>query len=83
MNFSLVNKTLLVILFILYLQNKREPTKRTLLKVVFNPKLLNNPLVSRSLINLDFLVMHTAYFDKIISFPLFAFAIVRFLIQTE
>ena len=27
-------------------------------------KLLNNPLASCSLINFDFLLLHTAYFDK-------------------
>ena len=35
-----------------------------LLKEVFIPKLINNPLASCSLINFDFLLSHTAHFDK-------------------
>ena len=34
------------------------------LKGVFIPKLLNNPLASHSLINLDFLLPHIAHFDN-------------------
>ena len=37
---------------------------------VFNPKLLNNPLALCSLINLDFLLSHTADFNKSVSFLL-------------
>ena len=34
------------------------------------PNLLNNPLASCFLINLDFLLPHHAHFDNIISLPL-------------
>ena len=37
---------------------------------VLIPKLLNNPLASCSLINFDFLLSHTAHFDKSIFFVL-------------
>ena len=45
------------------IQNKREPAKGILLKGVFIPKLLNNPLVSWCLINFDFLILHTVHYD--------------------
>ena len=35
----------------------------TLLNGVLTPKLLNNPFASCSFINLDFLLLHTGYFD--------------------
>ena len=38
---------------------KRGPTKGTLLKGVFTPKLLSNPLASCSLTNFYFLLSHT------------------------
>ena len=44
-------------------------------------KLLNNPLASCSLTNLNFLVSHTAHFYKIVSFPLFVFATFDFLLS--
>ena len=39
-----------------------------LIKCAFIPKLLNNPPVSFPLIKLKFLLSHTAYFDKSITF---------------
>ena len=47
--------------------------KRILLIGVFIPKLLNNPLASSSLINFDFLLPHTAHFDKSIIHPFLRF----------
>ena len=47
--------------------------KRILLIGVFIPKLLNNPLASCSLINFDFLLSHTAHFDKSIIHPFLPF----------
>ena len=73
MNLSHANKTLLTISFILCLQNKRRPTKVILLKFVCIPKLLSNPLASCSLRSLDFIALHSAHFNNIISFPLFVF----------
>ena len=53
-----------------------------LLKVVLNPKFLNNPLALCSQINLDILQTHTARFDKIgTGFPLFVFANLRVLLS--
>ena len=58
-------KNLFTISFLLHLVlNKRGPTKGTLLKGAFIPKLLNNPLASCCLINFDFLLSQTAHFDK-------------------
>ena len=37
----------------------------------------NNPPAFSSLINLDFLLSHTAHFDKGTGFPLFVFATIR------
>ena len=58
---------------------QRGPTKRNLLKCFFITKLLNNPLASCSLINLNFLLSHTAHFDKSIILPFFVFTTFRFL----
>ena len=53
-----------------------------LLKLVFNPKFLNNPLALCPQINLDILQTHTPRFDKIgIGFPLFVFANLRVLLS--
>ena len=46
--------------------NKRRSNKVILLKGVFIPKLLNNRLGFFSLINFQFLLSDTAYFDKTI-----------------
>ena len=43
-------------------------------------KLLNNPLAFSSLTNLDFLLSHTAHFDKIIILPFFVLIAFRFLL---
>ena len=53
------------------IQNKRGPAEKILLKGVFIPKLLNNPLVSWCLINFDFLILHTVHYDKRIIHPYF------------
>ena len=59
-------------------------TKGLLLKGGFIPKLLNNPLVSCSLINFDFLLSLTAYFDKnilpVVVFNTFGFLLSVFLL---
>ena len=48
-------------------------------KSIFIPKLLNNnPPAPCSLINLDFLLPHTAYFDESTDFTFFVFAILVF-----
>ena len=69
MTFSPANKTLLTIPFILYekitqkncIQNKVSPNNGILLKSVLRSKLLNIPLASCFLINLD--LPHRAHFD--------------------
>ena len=60
---------------------KREPTKGILFLVVFIPKLHINPLTSCYLKNIDYLVSHTPYFDKMFCFSLFALEIFGFLIS--
>ena len=47
-----------------------SPNIGNLLKGVLIPNLLNNPLASCLLINLDFLLPHIAHFDNIIILPL-------------
>ena len=47
-----------------------SPNIGNLLKGVLIPNLLNNPFASYLLINLDFLLLHIAHFDNIISLPL-------------
>ena len=44
-------------------EEKRGPTKGILLRGVFISKLLNNLLDFRSLLNVHFLLSHTALFD--------------------
>ena len=75
---SPANKNLFTILFILYLQNKIFPNNGILLNEVLIAKLLNNPLASSVLINLNFLLSHNAHFDKSISFTLFVFSVSGF-----
>ena len=48
-------------------------------KDIFHPKLLNNPVASCSLINLNFSLSHTAHFDKSIGVSLFLIATLRLL----
>ena len=55
------------------IQNKISPNNGILLNGVFRPKLLNNPLATFSLINLDFLLLHIAHFDNSILLPLLVF----------
>ena len=50
----------------------RGTTKRILLIGAFIPKLLENRLASCCLINLGFIISHTAHFDKIIIVPFFS-----------
>ena len=87
-NSSPANKNLFTTSFILYLvltcsylSNKRGATKSILLKGVFIPKLLNNPLVSCSLINFYFVLSHTAHFDKNIILSFFVLGTFGFLIS--
>ena len=78
-NLSPANKNLFTISSILYvvltwlIWNKRGPTKWILLTGVFVPKPLKNRLASCSLINLGFLLTHSAHFDKGIILPFFVF----------
>ena len=55
------------------IQNKISPNIGTLLNGILLLKLLNSLFVSRSLINLDFLLLHTAHFDNIVFLPLLVF----------
>ena len=63
---SPANKNLFTISLILYSQSKRGPLKGILLKDVFTPKLLTNSPASCSLINFNFLPLHTRHFAKIV-----------------
>ena len=47
-----------------------SPNIGNLLNGVLIPNLLNNPFASCLLINLDFLLLHIAHFDNIITLPL-------------
>ena len=65
-----------------YIFKKTLPNTRIiLLRDVFIPKLLNNPLGSRSLINLDFLLFRTACFNESIILVFFVFTTFRFLVS--
>ena len=59
------------------------PFSGILPKDVFNPNLLNKPLVPCFLINIDFLLSHNPHFGKSISFPLFVFATLWFLLSAS
>ena len=63
------------------IQIKRGPTKEVLLKGVFIPKLVNNPLPSCCLVNFDFLLSHTAHFDRSIILPIFVYSTFGFLLS--
>ena len=52
-----------------------------LLKGVFIPKLLKNPLASCSFVNFDFLLSHTVHFDKSIILTCFVLATFGFLLS--
>ena len=58
---------------------KRESTKGMLFKGAFIPKLLDNPLGSYCLIN--FLLSHTAHFDKNIIPPFFVLETLGFVLS--
>ena len=77
MNLSPANKNVFPVLFILY---KLSHNHGVLLKDIFDPKLLNNLLVSCRLINLDFLLSYIANVDIAISFLLFVFEALGFLL---
>ena len=51
--------------------------------MVFNlrPKLLNDPLASCVLLNLDFLLPHIVHFDNIIVLPLLVFETLGFMLS--
>ena len=66
MSFSLCNG-------IVFNQKKISLNIGILLKRVLILRLLNHPFVSSFLIDLDFLVLHTAHFDNIIVPPFIAF----------
>ena len=51
-----------------YLENKLSPNYRTLRKGIFNPKLPSKPSSCFFFINLDFLLILTAYCDKALFF---------------
>ena len=57
--------------------------KIILFKGFFIPKLLNNVLASGSLINFDFLLSHTTYFDKSNILQLFVFETVGSLLSVS
>ena len=61
------------------MENKRRPATGILLKGALIPKLRNYPLASCSLVNFDFLLSHTAHFDKSIILPFFVVANLGFL----
>ena len=73
-NLSPANKNLSTISFILYTQNKTF-IKGILLNGVLIPKLLNNPFVSCSFTNLDFLIPQSTHFDCIINLLFFVLKI--------
>ena len=50
-----------------------SPNNGILLNGILRPKLLNIPIGSCSVINLDFLLLHTAHFDSNIVLPFFVF----------
>ena len=58
-----------------------SPNSGILLNEVLISKLLTNSSTSCFLIDLDFILSHTAHFDKSISFLLFVFATFGFLIS--
>ena len=58
-----------------------RPNKEILLKDVFIPKLLNNPLASCSLQNFQFLLLHTEHFVKSILLPFVVLTTFGFLLS--
>ena len=81
MNLSPVHKSFFTTSFTLYLQNKRGLNKEIWIKDAFISKVVSNPLACCYLINPNFLILHTAHCDKIISFSLFVVAAFGFLMS--
>ena len=54
-------------------QKRKSPKNGILHSPVLKPRLVNIPLASCFLINLDFLLPHIAHFDNIIVLPLIVF----------
>ena len=61
---------------------KISPNNGIFLNGLFNLKLLNNPLASCSLINLELLLLHNVHFVQNIVFPLVFFVILKFLLSS-
>ena len=61
--------------------NTSKTKEALLLQGVVIPKLLNNPLGSCSLKNLDFLLTHTSHFDISIILPFFVLTTFGFLLS--
>ena len=61
------------------IQNKISPSIGILLYGVLIPNLLNNPFAFCWLIDLDFLLLHIAYFHNIIILPLLVLETCRFI----
>ena len=59
-----------------------SPNIGNLLNGVLIPNLLNNPFASCLLINLDFLLLHIAHFDNIITLPLLVLETCGFIFST-
>ena len=80
--------TLLILYFIYFIPcinlfntlNKIGLTKGVSPNDVFIAKLRNNPLASCSLMYFNFLLLHTAHFDKSIILPFFVFTTFAFLL---
>ena len=62
-----------------YISKTKSPSMGTLLNGALIARSLNNPLTSYFLKNLDFLLSHSADFDKSTSFYSFVFATLEFL----
>ena len=63
----------------MFIQNDVSPSIGILFSGVLIPNLLNNPFVSCFLIDLDFLLPHSAHFDNIVSLPLLVLETCRFM----
>ena len=57
------------------------PNREISLKDVFIPKLRNNALASRSLINFDILLSHTSHFYQNVTLPFFVLTSLGFLLS--
>ena len=79
---SPVNTNLIIITFIFYsLKTKYHPIIVSFLKDALTLNWLNSPLASGFFINLDFLLVHTAHFNKSIYFTLLVFETLCFLLS--